>query len=107
MNIKGVFFLNLFGIRGIVLYPFILFAPKNPDVELLQHELIHWGQIKSVGFFSFYGIYLKEYFAGRARGLSHNEAYREISFEQEAYAHQGKTHYIVTEESTKNFRSST
>ena len=107
MKVRGVFFLSWFGIRGIVLYPFIFFSPQKPDAELVQHEFIHWQQIKTIGFVPFYFHYLREYFHGRRRGLSHHQAYREISFEKEAYTHQHQDHYLVNRDSTKNYRSAT
>nr|CAG4718928.1 unnamed protein product [Naegleria fowleri] len=53
---------SVFGIHGIVLYPFILFAlPKeNMYQELIQHEFIHARQIKRDGFFYFYLRYALE-----------------------------------------------
>lgn len=95
MKITGVKFLKIWKIEGIVLYPFILFAEKQPDIVIGNHERIHWDQIRRDGVIKFYGRYLKEYFQGRWRGLSHDAAYRSISYEEEAYAHQADLHYQV------------
>ncbi|KAG2374556.1 hypothetical protein C9374_010575 [Naegleria lovaniensis] len=53
---------TVFGVHGIVLYPYILFAlPKeNMYQELIQHELIHARQIQRDGFFYFYLRYALE-----------------------------------------------
>lgn len=99
-NIKNCFFLKPFRINAIVLYPFTLFADKNPDIYVCNHERIHHEQIKSLGVCKFYGIYLKEYLRGRLRGLSHHQSYREISFEKEAYRHQTDLHYSVVKSKT-------
>ncbi|HXH32637.1 MAG TPA: hypothetical protein VNJ01_17700 [Bacteriovoracaceae bacterium] len=88
MNIKNCRFLKPFKINGIVLYPFVLYADKDPCLEVMTHEQVHLDQIRKDGVYGFYKRYLKEYFAGRKLGLSHDEAYRNISYEQEAY---GKT----------------
>jgi hypothetical protein len=104
VKIKGLIFLRWFGIEGIVLYPFIFFAAKNPDLTIQQHEDIHWQQIKNAGILGFYKTYLHEYFLGRKQGLTHDRAYRNISFEQEAYAQQRRTNYLATLESTQSYR---
>lgn len=56
------------------------------DQPLLAHEMAHvrqWAELGSVGFLS---RYLGAYLRGRARGLSHRDAYRGIPLEQEAEA---------------------
>lgn len=75
-------------VEGIVLYPFVFFASKKPDIILINHEMIHVQQIKQLGVFSFYYRYLKEYMHFRRAGLGHWKAYRSISFEVEAYEKQ-------------------
>jgi hypothetical protein len=72
---------------------------------VIQHEDIHWQQIKHVGFFRFYFFYVSEYFQGRFKGMNHDKAYRNISFEREAYTFQNKIGYRVSLESIKKFRS--
>ncbi len=81
-------------VNAIVLYPFIFFAEKNPSSELINHELIHVDQIRRHGFMGFYFLYLKEYLSHRKNGQGHDEAYRNISFEKEAYAHQHDLNYL-------------
>ncbi len=53
---------------------------------LMRHELVHVSQIARVGAFRFYTRYVAEYVQLRRRGLSPSEAYRNISFEVEAFA---------------------
>jgi hypothetical protein len=93
--ITGFRILRLFNIEGIVIYPFILIATRNPGKSLLNHERIHLDQIKKIGLWAFYTRYFKEYLAGRRCGLTHDQAYRQISFEQEAYNHQNDQNYVV------------
>lgn len=52
--------------------------------RILAHELVHARQIERVGLFRFYWRYLREYAANRRAGMPAHEAYRRISFEQEA-----------------------
>lgn len=59
----------------------------DPDLEalaLLAHELVHVRQYRELGAWRFRLAYLREYLAGRLRGLGHDAAYRNISFEREA-----------------------
>ena len=96
MNIRNAKFLRWFGINGIVLGPFVIFADKNPGTEVVNHENIHLEQIRRTGVARFYVRYLVEYVGGRTSGLTHDEAYRNISFEQEAYLQQGNPTYLAT-----------
>jgi uncharacterized protein DUF4157 len=54
--------------------------------RLLRHELVHVQQINRVGLLRFYWRYIREYVALRRRGMKSFEAYRNVSFEQEAVA---------------------
>lgn len=94
-EIRNCFLLKPFGINGIVLWPFIFYAEKDPHPRVKNHEAIHAAQIAAVGVPAFYVRYLREYFAGRRSGLSHDEAYRNISFEKEAYEHQENLSYLT------------
>lgn len=96
MIIKNSRFAKMLKVEGIVLYPFIFFAPKNPDAYLLNHESIHWHQIERVGVITFYFTYLKEYVFYRKQGLLHDPAYRAISFEKEAYENDHNLAYLET-----------
>ncbi len=93
--IKGSLIAKLFRVDGIVLYPFVCFAAKNPSDVLIHHEMIHVDQMKRVGVFRFYYLYLKEYCACRLKGMDHHRAYLSISFEVEAYEKEGgKPHHL-------------
>jgi hypothetical protein len=92
MNIRP---LRWLGINGIVLWPFIFYADREPSTQVRKHEAIHLAQIRRTGVARFYGTYLFEYGRGRIGGLSHDEAYRNISFEREAYENQHDPEYPV------------
>jgi hypothetical protein len=94
MIVKNSRVARIFKVSGIVLYPFIFLAPKNPDSYLLNHEMIHWDQIRRHGVLIFYFQYVREYLSLRKSGLGHNQAYRSISFEQEAYQFQNDLTYL-------------
>jgi len=53
-------------------------------LALLAHELVHVRQYRDLGAWRFRWAYLREYAAGRLRGLGHDAAYRNISFERAA-----------------------
>lgn len=94
MMIKNSRLAKLLRVNGIVLYPFIFFAPKDPNPILVNHELIHVAQIKRLGVIKFYTRYLLEYLKARRAGLSHDRAYRAISFEREAYDNAANLAYL-------------
>ena len=52
--------------------------------RVLAHERVHVEQIERVGFLRFCLRYLREYARNRWAGMPPHEAYRRISFEQEA-----------------------
>jgi hypothetical protein len=57
--------------------PFGIFIEKKykGDKSLLNHELVHWDQYNSMGFFGFYSTYLSEYVKyGRKYGPMEVEA---------------------------------
>lgn len=93
--VKNVRPLGWFHINGIVLWPFLFYADRNPSPSILNHEEIHLEQLKRTGVVKFYFFYLSEYFKGRKQGLSHDEAYRNISFEKEAYQFQEDFSYLA------------
>lgn len=57
---------------------------SDAGLVLLAHELVHIRQYREQGIFRFLSAYAGEYFVGRLRGLSHRQAYLDISFEKEA-----------------------
>lgn len=86
MKIMNCKILKPLKINAIVLYPFVLYCDPKPDPKIISHEQVHLDQIKRDGVLKFYSKYLWEYLKGRKKGLSHYEAYRKISYEEEAFA---------------------
>ncbi len=62
----------------------MLESGSGAGLALLAHEAAHAAQYQRLGTAAFLLAYLREYLSGRSRGLSHRQAYREISFEREA-----------------------
>ncbi len=57
------------------------------DIDrLIRHELAHVEQVGRLGFLRFLFRYVREYVSNRRRGFKAAEAYRRISFEEEAFA---------------------
>lgn len=105
-EVTNIRLLKYFGINGIVLWPFIFYADRKPNPQVRNHESIHADQIRRDGVLKFYTLYLTEYARGRWAGLSHDKAYRDISFEREAYENQHNLSYLNREGDRTSPRSS-
>jgi len=82
---KRFYAINLFG---------VLFAKGPCDSITVNHESIHSAQIKELLFLPFYILYLLEWLFRFIRVRNSFEAYRNISFEREAYANQNNLKYL-------------
>jgi len=82
---KGFRAINLFG---------VLFVRGNARLseKTLNHEKIHTSQIKEMLYVFFYVWYVIEWFIR----LPFGNAYRNISFEREAYANDDNSTYLET-----------
>ncbi|WP_294243064.1 hypothetical protein [uncultured Chryseobacterium sp.] len=83
-------------ISGITLFPFIFI--RNPEDKknpvLINHEKIHLRQQAELLVIFFYLLYLGEYYFWLIRLKNGYAAYRRISFEREAYAHEHDMDYL-------------
>lgn len=61
---------------------------------VLSHEAIHTAQLLELGILPFYLIYFAEWLFRLCQDP--RTAYRRISFEREAYAHEAEPHYLQT-----------
>lgn len=59
-----------------------------------NHECIHYAQEKELWYIGFYLLYLFEFLLGLLYFFNWNKAYRNISFEMEAYEHQYEVNYL-------------
>ncbi|MCF6130857.1 hypothetical protein [Flavobacterium wongokense] len=84
------------GFRGITLFPFILLSGRDLKLDevMINHEKIHIRQqleLLILPFFIWYGI---EFLVKLIIHKDRNFAYRNISFEREAYANEKDLNYL-------------
>ncbi|HRE79114.1 MAG TPA: hypothetical protein PLL09_14960 [Flavobacterium sp.] len=84
------------GFRGLTLYPFVFLKYKSDkeNVVLLNHERIHIRQQIELLVIPFLVWYILEYLIRLIQFRDRNLAYRNISFEQEAYQNEKDHHYL-------------
>lgn len=82
---KSYIAVNLFG---------VIFAKERLNQLCLRHEKIHTAQQKELLFVVFYLIYIMEWGIRLLIYRNFHKAYRQISFEQEAYCNQDKENYL-------------
>jgi len=79
------------GKRGIVLYPYVLISLSEYEAKkqhVLHHERIHVQQARKNTILLFYSTYLYERILNMFRYRNFSKAYRNISYEKEAYEKQ-------------------
>ncbi len=81
--------------RGMCLYPFVLIG-KETEVtdQLLTHEKIHLKQQLEMFILPFYLWYLIEFIFRLVQYGNFEKAYRNISFEREAYYFESHQEYL-------------
>lgn len=85
---KGFSAINLFG---------FVFARKEYaplSARTINHEAIHTAQIKELLYIFFYILYVLEWLFRLVQYRSRRKAYRNISFEREAYENEHNTDYV-------------
>lgn len=83
--IKGFLAINLFGVL------FVRGTYRDINATVLNHEKIHTAQMKELWYIPFYIIYLLEWIV---RLFKKGNAYRNISFEREAYRNEHDMNYL-------------
>lgn len=71
----------------------------------LNHEAIHTAQMRELLYVPFYLLYVLEWLWLLPRYPKRHEAYRNISFEREAYAHQAEPDYLKTRPKFNQYKS--
>lgn len=84
---KGFLAINLFG---------IIFARKPLNQYVVNHEKIHTAQMKELAYIFFYILYVLEWFIKLFIYGFNKKAYRNISFEKEAYKNMYNLEYLKT-----------
>ena len=78
-------YLSIFiNIGAITLFPFIISREEMSEVTI-RHEMIHIEQQRELLVLLFYVLYVWYWLKGKVKGMSNDEAYINIPFEQEAY----------------------
>lgn len=95
MKIKPInkflkFFLKK-NITGITLCPFGIYVKDINDINVINHEKIHWKQQIEMLIIPFYIWYIFEYLI---KSIITNNGYRNISFEREAYNNDENLNYL-------------
>lgn len=76
----------------------------RPNARLLNHERIHLRQQIELLVVPFYLLYLVEYILRLIIYRNPSKAYRNISFEREAYAHDNDLEYLAGRTFLSSFR---
>ena len=97
-NSKIPVYLSLFiDISAITLFPFIISRDEMSDVTI-RHEMIHIEQQKELLVLFFYILYVWYWLKGKVKGMSNDDAYMGIPFEQEAYRKMYDEEYLENRE---------
>lgn len=76
------------------MWPLVFLKPKNPSLELINHEKIHIRQQSEMLVLFFYLWYFIEFVIHYMSSFNWDIAYNSISFEKEAYHHQNDLEYL-------------
>ena len=84
------------GFRGLTVYPFILVKYREDlkDSIFINHEKIHIRQQVELLIIPFFIWYLVEYFVRLLQYKNGHLAYKNISFEREAYSEESNLLYL-------------
>ena len=85
-------------IRGISLWPFVIIRePEDSgDLVFLNHERIHLQQQLELLVIPFYLWYIAEFSIRYFQTRDFHRAYRNISFEREAYSNEANLRYCIS-----------
>ncbi len=84
------------GFVGVTLYPFIFLKRKDLkyNAELVNHEKIHLEQQRELLVIFFFLFYFIEWFIKVLVYRDRFKAYKNLSFEREAYLNENNLYYI-------------
>lgn len=74
----------------------VLFVRKGFRItdRVINHEQIHTAQMRELLYIVFYVLYVQEWLARLVQYRNGKEAYRNISFEREAYSNEADMNYL-------------
>jgi hypothetical protein len=84
------------GYRGLTIFPFVLLKSKKDKENgvVINHERIHLRQQLELLILPFYFWYVLEFLLRLIQYKNTNLAYRNISFEREAYKNENNLNYL-------------
>lgn len=84
------------GYTGMAVFPFVFLKSKGlrGDKQLLNHEKIHLRQQLELFILPFYLFYTLEFLVRLVQFKNGQKAYRNISFEREAFANENRLDYL-------------
>jgi hypothetical protein len=84
------------GYRGLTIFPFVIvkYSVDKKNTVFLNHERIHLRQQLELLIFPFFIWYFLEFFLRLIQYKNIDLAYRNISFEREAYANEKNLNYL-------------
>lgn len=84
------------GYTALTVFPFVFLKVKNLKLNkvLLNHENIHLRQQLEMLVIPFYLFYVTEFLVRLLQYKKWHKAYRNISFEREAYCHESHLDYL-------------
>ena len=84
------------GFRGLTIFPFVFikYRSDKENLTILNHEKIHIRQQLELLFVFFFCWYIIEFLIRLLHYKNRNLAYRNISFEREAYANEYNFNYL-------------
>lgn len=84
------------GYNGLTIYPFVFLKEEElkQDMILMNHEKIHLKQQLEMLIIPFYVFYFLEFLIRLIQYKNWNKAYRNISFEREAYTNEMNLEYL-------------
>jgi hypothetical protein len=95
-NSKIPVYLSIFiSIGAITLFPFIISRDEMSETTI-RHECIHIEQQRELWVIPFYLLYGFYWLKGKWAGMTNDEAYMNIPFEQEAYRKMYDENYLKT-----------
>ena len=84
-------------VAGISLWPFVIVKKKYSSHRvLINHERVHIVQQAEMAIIPFYLWYIVEYIIRLIQYRNTNKAYKNISFEREAYSNDKNLNYLKT-----------
>lgn len=85
---------------------FVFRSDMRLDDDVVRHETIHFYQQREWLFLPFFVVYVAEFVYHLVRQRNWMRAYRAISFEREAYAHEHDAGYLKRRPLWANYRKS-